>query len=599
MIFLKEATDLRFVIFNRAGEELLGYDRRELLGKNNRDLFPPEQAANFMTRDREVLDGDLSILDIPEELILTAKKGQRLLHTRKVCIRGADGTTKFLLGISEDITERKQIEDALRTNEEKFRQLFTRMPSAVAIYEAIDGGEDFIFKDFNAAAEKIEGIKKEDLVGKRVTQVFPGVKDFGIFPVFQRVWRTGQPEFFPQALYRDEHDLGTWRESWIYKLASGEIVTIYNDITERKRAEEALRQSEEKLSRILNDITDVVWSLSWPDMKVYYLSPSAEKLYGRPVQEFVDKPSLWAEITHPDDKHISEKALEQLCKEGSALRECRIVRPDGTIVWIHDKSKLIFDEHDTPIRVDGISSDITERKRIEEEIRLLNATLEQRVRDRTRELEQANETICASLDEKVILLREIHHRVRNNLQIIISLTNLQIRQINDNKIKQVLTESQNRVRAMAFVHDKLYQSEDLTHIDLSEYTRYLATHLFTFYRVNSQQVSLNLDITKIMLDIDTAIPVGLTINELVSNSLKHAFPDGRKGEISLAIDRQDHTLSILYKDNGVGIPDSVDWRNAESLGLRLVITLVEQLDGTIELDRTAGTAFTIVIKEKE
>jgi len=108
MIFIKEATDLRFVIFNRAGEELLGYDRKALLGKNNLDLFPPEQAAHFMAKDREVLDGEAGILDIPEEPIMTSKKDLRLLHTRKVCIRGADGTTKFLLGISEDITERKR-----------------------------------------------------------------------------------------------------------------------------------------------------------------------------------------------------------------------------------------------------------------------------------------------------------------------------------------------------------------------------------------------------------------------------------------------------------------------------------------------------------
>jgi PAS domain S-box-containing protein len=114
MIFLKEAVDLRFVIFNRAGEELLGHDRKNLLGKNNLDLFPPEQAAHFLAKDREVLDSETGMLDIPEEPILTSKKGQRLLHTRKVCIRGADGTTKYLLGISEDITERKQAEEALK-----------------------------------------------------------------------------------------------------------------------------------------------------------------------------------------------------------------------------------------------------------------------------------------------------------------------------------------------------------------------------------------------------------------------------------------------------------------------------------------------------
>ena len=122
MIFLKEATDLRFVIFNRAGEELLGYDRKDLLGKNNLDLFPPEQAAHFMAKDREVLDGEAGMLDIPEEPILTAKKGQRLLHTRKVCIRGADGTTKYLLGISEDITERKQAEARMAEQLDELRR---------------------------------------------------------------------------------------------------------------------------------------------------------------------------------------------------------------------------------------------------------------------------------------------------------------------------------------------------------------------------------------------------------------------------------------------------------------------------------------------
>jgi PAS domain S-box-containing protein len=139
------------------------------------------------------------------------------------------------------------------------------------------------------------------------------------------------------------------------------VRVIISDITDIRTVEGALAESEQKFRNILNDITDVVWSLSWPDMGVHYLSPSVEQLYGRPVQEFIDKPSLWAEITHPDDKHITDKALEQLRKVGSAVRECRIVRPDGSIAWIHDKSHLIFDERGTPIRVDGISSDITGR----------------------------------------------------------------------------------------------------------------------------------------------------------------------------------------------------------------------------------------------
>jgi PAS domain S-box-containing protein len=171
MIFLKEATDLRFVIFNRAGEELLGYARRDLIGKNNLDLFPPEQAAHFMAKDREVLDGEAGMLDIPEEPIQTARKGQRVLHTRKVCIRGSDGVTKFLLGISEDITERKRAEEQLQYTLKSLRKAFGSiiqvLVSAVETKDPYTAGHQnrsadlarAIATEMGFSQEKIEGIR--------------------------------------------------------------------------------------------------------------------------------------------------------------------------------------------------------------------------------------------------------------------------------------------------------------------------------------------------------------------------------------------------------------------------------------------------------
>jgi PAS domain S-box-containing protein len=149
----------------------------------------------------------------------------------------------------------------------------------------------------------------------------------------------------------------------------GMVISTVWDVTERKKVEESLRKSEEKLSGILNNIMDVVWSVSWPDFKPLYLSPSVERLYGRPVEEFIENPSLFMEIIHPDDQHLMESTLRQLKESGEAMRECRIVRPDGSIVWVYDKSKLIYDDKKQPVRVEGIAQDITERKHMEESIR--------------------------------------------------------------------------------------------------------------------------------------------------------------------------------------------------------------------------------------
>ena len=172
MIFLKESKDLRFIVFNRAGEELLGYDRKDLLGKNNLDLFPHEQAAKFMAKDREVLDGRLGLLDIPEEHIMTAKNGQRLLHTRKVCIRGADGTTNYLLGISEDITDRKLMDEKLQQTLESLRKSFVAtiqiMISAIEIRDPYTAGHQLRVADLASAIATEMGLSEDKIEGIRM-----------------------------------------------------------------------------------------------------------------------------------------------------------------------------------------------------------------------------------------------------------------------------------------------------------------------------------------------------------------------------------------------------------------------------------------------
>jgi len=260
MIFLKEAEDLRFVLFNRAGEELLGYDRQALLGKNNLDLFPPEQAAHFMAKDREVLDGEAGMLDIPEEPIQTAMKGQRRLHTRKVCIRGADGTTKYLLGISEDITERVQAEEALSASEEKHRALIEQSLDGIVISD--EHGNVAVW---NKSMESITGIQQRETIGRPLWEI-----QLRLIPDEQKT---------PELLGQLQNGLKNILESkmdWPGESREQEIIhvngthkvvrdssfltrvnnnvnfgTIIHDITERKQAEEELIATEKLAQELL------------------------------------------------------------------------------------------------------------------------------------------------------------------------------------------------------------------------------------------------------------------------------------------------------------------------------------------------------------
>ena len=211
---------------------------------------------------------------------------------------------------------------------------------------------------------------------------------------------------------------------------------------------------------------------------------------------------------------------------------------------------------------------------------------------------EAEEKIKASLKEKEVLLKEIHHRVKNNLQVISSLLKLQSDYITDKSDFELFRESQNRVKTMALIHEKLYRSNNLSRIDFHEYVNNLTSSLLSTYGVNKEEITLVNKSEKVHFDIDTAIPCGLIINELVSNSLKHAFPDSLRGEITVDLKKQvDKKYMLTIGDNGSGFPDNTDFRNTKSLGLQLVITLVEQLDASIELIKDKGTTFKIIFSE--
>ncbi len=211
---------------------------------------------------------------------------------------------------------------------------------------------------------------------------------------------------------------------------------------------------------------------------------------------------------------------------------------------------------------------------------------------------QADEQIKRDLEEKGILLQEIHHRVKNNMQIISSLLKLQSAHIKDKRTLELFQNSRDRVKTMSLIHDALYRSKDLAHIDFADYVRKLATQIFISYGANSNFIKLKIDIKDVLLDISTAIPCGLIINELVSNSLKYAFPEG-KGEIGISFTYNNKVNTLCVKDNGIGISGKINLENSSTLGLLLVNSLTKQLDGTLKLEKVKGTSFKIAFKKTE
>ncbi|MEA3487040.1 MAG: histidine kinase dimerization/phosphoacceptor domain -containing protein, partial [Thermodesulfobacteriota bacterium] len=213
----------------------------------------------------------------------------------------------------------------------------------------------------------------------------------------------------------------------------------------------------------------------------------------------------------------------------------------------------------------------------------------------------AEEETRRSLREKESLLAEIHHRVKNNMQIITSLLSLQSKEIKDERALSLIKNCEDRIRSMSLVHEKLYLSEDLSRIDFHDYMEDLSARLFQVHRVDSNAVGFSSHIKDVSFNIETAIPLGLIINEIISNAIKHAFPEGRKGNIAVELTQntkaEEYTLTVT--DDGIGFPEGTDYRNTETFGLQLVEMLTEQLNGTIKLDRSKGTSFKIVFKERK
>lgn len=431
----------------------------------------------------------------------------------------------------------------------------------------------------NSLTERLFGYAREDLIGRRIELLVP--ERLRAVHAKHRSTYFHEPRTRPMgegmALSGRRKD-GTEfpLEISLSPLRTDKgplVISIIRDTTQR-------RQAEARFRGLLESAPDGIVVVDRA-AKIVIVNTQTEKLFGFAREELIGKqiealvPSRFR-ARHPDyrNRFLSDPKVRPM---GSGL-ELFGLRRDGTEFPVEISLSPI--ETEEGMLVSAAIRDISDRKLVETRLR-------------------------SSLKEKEVLLKEIHHRVKNNLQIVSSMLNLQMEQVasaeemTSSLALGLFKESQSRVRSIALFHEKLYQSKDLAHVDIAEYLKGVTSGLFAAYGVNPDDVLLSLQVEEVPLNVDAAISCGLIVNELVSNSLKHAFPGGRKGVVQVRLHEEGAAVILETQDTGIGFPESVDFRNPSTLGLTLVGILTEQLSGTIELNRREGTRFTIRFERGE
>lgn len=582
----------RVVQINRKGCEVLGFREKQILGESWFERFvPPKRRREIKAYFNRMMRGEVEIPKEMENPVLTRTGEERLIAWQNTVIRDAKGRISATLSSGEDITLRRKAQEALIGRERTLTNLMNNLPGIA--YLCLND-RYFTMKFVSRGCRRMTGYKSADLIDNAriayIDLIHPEDR--------KRVREEVRKSIARNRAFRIEYRIVTARNEirWVWEQGIGIpsvkgkasfIEGFITDITERKRAEAeqkraqaALLASEERFRLLAENIMDVIWVLDVQG-RFSYVSPSVERLRGYTPKEVMAQP-LSAALTAASYEIVQKGFSELLERVGRGERyteqhryELEQFCKDGSTIWTEAIISALYDEKKGFLGVLGVTRDISKRKGIEEKI-------------------------TASLREKEVMLQEIHHRVKNNMQIMSSLLRLQASGIKDESTRRLLMESQGRIRSMALVHEKLYQSRDLSRIHFSEYVRSLVDHLHHTYRTDPDRIRLKISIMDLFLDINTAIPFGLLVNELVSNALQHAFPGKRTGQILINLSRdKKKDLRLCIQDDGVGLPAAVDHRNPDSLGLQLVLDLVNQLDARIVLDRTGGAAFCITIPSPE
>ncbi|GAB6055392.1 PAS domain S-box protein [Methanobacterium alkalithermotolerans] len=592
--------------------KLLGYSPEELVGLDAFKIIHPEDICALQSVMADMFS-QRSLIQVNYRL---RQKGGDYIwveSTAKVVEKDHPGELMEIIVITRDISDRVDTESALKESEAYYRTIFENSGTANIIVE-----EDRSISLANSQFSALYGASKKEVEGKIKWPSFSHADELKKMEEYH-IHRSINPDKVPKSYefkfvdkYENEKDVHA-----TVSLIPGtrkRVVSLIN-ITEEKKSRRLLEwelkvnkslariysplvsmnTSLEKIaSSVLKESLDLTHSsVGWigklkekeGEMDILVMESASEKEYGKTSLKLGLKEKLnpFFENSMVEKSGFYDNHFQQVFTKEGLTGElfldkilCVPIILDQEIVGqivISNPEKEYANHHLQALRRLGEFYALAIQRK------------------------QAEQKIEESLQEKKVLLKEIHHRVKNNLQIVSSLLSLQLHYVHNPETQNIFIESQNRVRSMALIHEKLYRSSNLARINFSNYVESLVEGLISSYSKIPGQINVIIDIEDISLNIETAMPCGLIINELVSNSIKHGFKDQLSGEIKIKIQQEKGICTILISDNGSGFPEDIDFKNTNSLGMQLVTSLVSQIDGEIELSTHKGTCFRIIFEE--
>ena len=560
-------------LVNKKGCEILGYDEQDIIGRNWFEKFIPVPIKQkSIDQFKKMIHKKSGFFEYLESPILNKNSKERMIAWHHTILTDESGNGIGMLSSGEDITQRKMMQEALKERTHDLTNRVKELNCLYAISRFMEKRDTTLDTILQGIADLIPSAwQHPEITCARIImdgQVFK-TKNFrhnSCKLTSDIIVHGGKRGILEVCCLKEKNQKG---ESPFLKEEENLLNMIaerLGKIIERKRAEDETRGLKKQIEFILG-ATKTGLVIINTDFKILYIDPEWQERYGDPKNK-----RCYEYFMERNDVCPNCGVFQALEKKEIVVHEEFLVKEANRPIQV---TSIPFQGDKGEWLVAEINVDITERKRAEEKIK-------------------------QSLKEKEVLLREIHHRVKNNLQIISSLLKLQASRVNDKHVKKVYQESNNRINAMALVHEILYQSEDLAEIDLKQYIIYIARNLLKIFGSRSKDVTLETEGDDVHLEINQAVPIGLILNEIISNSLKHAFPEGHRGEVKIFTHLlEGGRIELIVSDNGQGIPNHIDYRNTKTLGLRLIHGLVEkQLKGTLALSRSNGTQYTIQFERK-